>query len=515
METVTARSRLAEIRRLTDEMDSLDHPTQGHYNVLGMLVNDATLAADAPALQAAQDGLQWLCRRYPDTEGDRIDGSEHRGRLLGLIDVTHWALRRLPTNLQLSLSPDSHATRFLMAVARRPGLSNRDLAAELHVDDTEISRIGRRLMAAGVVWRRKEWRTNLWDVTPRGRQYLDASKLLRPPKTPRTEPPVASATVINLRFALGITINPERLVGVMTDRDLKIVASRERRLARPLSGPEARAELADFVRELVRSTPEIEEAIGEVGLGVAIGGHVSADGTVVSAPNHTQADWTDAGLGHHLAGDTSLPTVIENDANALAEYEHAFGAHRDLGCTATVLLDEGIGCGIVVDNHLVRGFAGSAGEIGHITVRPGGGGECHCGRRDCLETVAGANRISDGISDPGAKDLVTASVLAEEGNAGAIEGFVRAGGALGQGLLALLNLVNPQQIVIYGPAELVDEKRFASARRFLTAVREASTEHAFSDAGSRCTLVPKVSSDELGARAAAAIALLRLGQDER
>src|SRR6185295_6303990 len=101
---------------------------EGHFNALGMLVTDASLAADGPALEAAQDGLQWLFRRYAGLESPPSDEIEHRGRLLGLIDATHWALRRLPSVLQLSLDPGGHAARFLVAVARQPGLSNQDVA---------------------------------------------------------------------------------------------------------------------------------------------------------------------------------------------------------------------------------------------------------------------------------------------------------------------------------------------------------------------------------------------------
>ena len=432
--------------------------------------------------------------------------AETRGRTLGLIDVTQWALRRLPANLHLSLSPDSHATRFLLAVAARPGLSNGDLARLLGVDETEISRIGRRLMAAGVVWRRKEWRRNLWDVTPRGRQYLDASEIPAKRRRDRAEPPVARPAAIALRYAVGVTIQPKSLVGVVMDRDSRIITDGLRELGPELSSQEAEAELADFVRTLIAGAPELEDAPGEIGVGVQIGGHVSADGAeVVSAPNHRPDHWTRIPLGRLLAEDLGLPVVVENDANALAEFEHAFRSPGALACTATVLLDEGIGCGIVIDNHLVRGFGGSAGEIGHLVVQPGGQ-PCFCGRHGCLETVAGTTRIAE----PAAKSLEDASALADQGSAVAIERFTRSGAAFGQGLLALLNLVNPEQIVIYGPELLLDEDRFESARQFMAAVREASTGRAFSTAGSGCALVPRIYSHPAGAQAAAAIALLRL-----
>ncbi|WP_131741110.1 hypothetical protein [Actinomadura roseirufa] len=193
----SGHDRRTEVRRLLDSMEHAKVISDGHFSALGMLITDASLSADEPALVECQDGLQWLHRHYLDA--DALDGPqrEQRGRILGLIDVVHWALRRLPSGLQLALQPDGHAARFLQAVCRRQGLSNQQLAAELGTDETEISRVGRRLLSAGVVWRRKEWRHNAWDITPRGRQYLETAGLLpddRPESTaPRPAPRTAEA----------------------------------------------------------------------------------------------------------------------------------------------------------------------------------------------------------------------------------------------------------------------------------------------------------------------------------
>ncbi|MFB4307127.1 hypothetical protein [Actinomadura sp. GTD37] len=189
------RDRRTEIRRLIDAMEHAKVISDGHFSALGMLITDASLSADEPALTECQDGLQWLHRHHLDA--DALDGPqrEQRGRILGLIDVVHWALKRLPSGLQLALQPDGYAARFLVAVSRRQGMSNQQLAAELGADETEVSRVGRRLLSAGVVWRRKEWRHNAWDLTPRGRHYLETSGLLTagsehdpPAERPRRSP---------------------------------------------------------------------------------------------------------------------------------------------------------------------------------------------------------------------------------------------------------------------------------------------------------------------------------------
>jgi CRP-like cAMP-binding protein len=178
------RDRRSEARRLIDAMEHAKELTEGHFSALGMLITDASLNADEPALAEVKDGLQWLHRGYLDTPALDGDQRERGGRLLGLIDCAHWALQRLPSGLQLGLHPDGHAARFLAAVARRQGMSNQDLAAELGTDETEVSRVGRKLLSAGVVWKRKEWRHNAWDITPRGLQYVQSAGLLKDEPVP-------------------------------------------------------------------------------------------------------------------------------------------------------------------------------------------------------------------------------------------------------------------------------------------------------------------------------------------
>jgi predicted NBD/HSP70 family sugar kinase len=501
-------SRTAEIQRLTTAMDRAKTPSDGQFNALGMLITDASLTGDAAALTAAQDGLQWLFRRYAD---EPVQGTDERGRILGLIDVTHWALRRLPASLQLSLDPDGHSARFLLAVARHPGLSNQDIARHLRIDDTEASRVGRRLLGAGLVWRRKQWRRNVWDITPRGMQYVETSGL----RDRLHRDPHASVRVGGhpLAYAVGVKMLPGRLLGVVTDAGANVITERTRDLHGPVPVDTACTELASLVRELIQAVPRITDK-DPVGLGIEIGGHVaSAEGEVVCAPNYApHGDWAEFPFANRIGDELGLPTVIENDANALAEWEHGFGPSRDLGCTATLLLDQGIGCGIVVNGDLVHGFGGSAGELGHVVIDPAEGGKCRCGNIGCLETVAGTGAIVEAVVDRTKKlvpDLAAVAALAETGEEPVVEALRHAGTALGRGLSALLNLMNPKQVTIYGPPQVMNTDKYAAARYFMGAVREASTRYAFSTAGRDCTIVCKTYTESLGARAAAAVALLR------
>ena len=88
----------------------------------------------------------------------------------------------------------------------------------------------------------------------------------------------------------------------------------------------------------------------------------------------------------------NVPVVVDNDANAAAYGEMIYGGGRGMRHLITITLGTGIGSGIIVDGRLVRGHTGTAGELGHSIVMPGGR-RCSCGRRGCIETYASAHGI--------------------------------------------------------------------------------------------------------------------------
>jgi predicted NBD/HSP70 family sugar kinase len=491
-----ARDRHAQIGQLIGEMESVEVIDEGQFNALGMFVTDASLAADEPALQAAQDGLQWLYSQREALSDPDAEQIEQRGRLLGLIDVTHWALRRLPSTLQAGLDLASHAGQFLRAVAEHPGLSNQELALRLGIDETEASRVGRRLLAAGVVWRRKEWRRNAWDITPRGRTYLVNAGLAEDPQEP------------DLEFAVGVKMLPDRLIGCVIDADAQQLQRDDRELEPAADPADQMDELEDFVRALISQVSHAadadERSPGRIGLGVEVGGHYGPPGA-----------WDDFALHQRLRKVSALPAVIESEAKALAEYEYVYGESREPRSLVAVVLGESIGCGLIADGRLVRGARGMAGELGHLLVQPGGR-RCRCGDMGCLESIASTWAIPQvfdelaGRGGPDSSDLATVIAHFEKGDNDAAAALEKAGIALGIAISMILELFNPDKIVLYGPAELVCESGSHSAERFMSHVRESSGEHALSAVAGEYELETKAYDNETGARSAAAVALLRV-----
>src|SRR5215204_5841924 len=157
------------------------------------------------------------------------------------------------------------------------------------------------------------------------------------------------------------------------------------------------------------------------------------------------------------------PVFIENDANAAAVGEMWMGAARGCRDVVSVTLGTGVGGGVILDGKLWRGSHGSAGEIGHTTVDPFSGLKCKCGNTGCLELFASATAIvrmtRESLSSfPGSSlksDGLSAEKVYEAGRDGdelALAVFKRFGMYLGIGLANLINLIDPQIIVIAGGA---------------------------------------------------------------
>lgn len=128
-----------------------------------------------------------------------------------------------------------------------------------------------------------------------------------------------------------------------------------------------------------------------IGIGVGAPGFVETEtGYIFQAVN---IGWSDYQLGEILKELSGLPVYVENDANLAAIGENWKGSGNRADNMIAITLGTGVGGGIVAAGKVLNGTNGMAGEIGHITVEPGGA-PCNCGRNGCLETVASASGIS-------------------------------------------------------------------------------------------------------------------------
>jgi glucokinase len=220
----------------------------------------------------------------------------------------------------------------------------------------------------------------------------------------------------------------------------------------------ARREETPKDRDLI--FPRLQEIIDDLrsegpvaAVGVAVPGAVE-DGIVTS----NNLGWQRVRVADHLRMD-GVPLVVENDMAAAAAGEHCFGAGK--GCNNMILLtvSTGIGAGIIIGGKLQRGAHGVAGEVGHHVVNLNGL-LCGCGRRGCWEMIASGTahkrRVREAFRDGTWPNLVDepsvpdVTRMAESGDKAAIALLKRTGRYLGIGLANLVNLYDPDVIVLTG-----------------------------------------------------------------
>jgi glucokinase len=171
--------------------------------------------------------------------------------------------------------------------------------------------------------------------------------------------------------------------------------------------------------------------------------------------------WHDVPLAEILSRETGIRSVVHHDAHLAALGENRRGAATDAKDVAYVTISTGVGAGLILDGSLYSGFSGTAGEVGHIVVEPGGP-LCKCGNQGCLEAVASGTAIAreakesiargvqtslSSIDEPTAKDV---SAAARSGDSFAISLLEHAGSAIGLGMGTVINLLNPQVLVLGG-----------------------------------------------------------------
>ncbi|ACA58858.1 ROK family protein [Candidatus Desulforudis audaxviator] len=273
-------------------------------------------------------------------------------------------------------------------------------------------------------------------------------------------------------------------------------------------------QIADTVVAVAAQAGVKPENVRAVGVGAP--GPLDPDtGIVHQAPN---LGWKEAPLRADLEARLQLPVCLENDANLGALGEHTFGAGRDCNELVYVTVSTGIGGGLILRGEIYGGVGGGAGEIGHITVVPGGPG-CRCGSRGCLEAVASGTAIAlraRELLDKGAgagagilalaggeAEAVTAATVARAAEAGDPEARAildEAAWHLGTGLAAVVNLLNPCRIVLGGGV-------MKSGRLLWDRMDRSLREQALDAAYRRVRLVPGALGARAGALGAVTLAL--------
>ncbi|HKF55917.1 MAG TPA: ROK family transcriptional regulator [Blastocatellia bacterium] len=282
---------------------------------------------------------------------------------------------------------------------------------------------------------------------------------------------------------IGINIRPTHTVLALADLDAHFVAQQ----ALPTSrDPE------QFVTELgsrIRNMTRMRSEVSYEGIGVSLPGRVDLGSQrLVFAPN---LGWKQFDLKTPLEQITGLPVELENAANACALAEVWFGRHTEgVSNLIAVTVSEGIGTGLILNQQLVRGSTGLAGEFGHTTVVDDGI-ECRCGNRGCWEVYASntaavryyySQSASNGRNDKSSAKVMGPELafddivrLAKQNDPKAVESINKMAHYLGVGIALLITGLAPDVIVVIGEVTRVWDQVGAVINRV---IQERSRTHA-------------------------------------
>lgn len=226
---------------------------------------------------------------------------------------------------------------------------------------------------------------------------------------------------------------------------------------------QTRFETKSFASSKIKLINALTEAIQKIliknkcsiknvkGIGIGLPGLIDPVKGVVKDLTNIPG-WKNVSIVKMLKAKLHVPVFIENDVNLIALAEWKFGAAkgcRDLLC---ITLGTGVGGGLIFDNKLYRGPGFVAGEIGHMPIKENGI-ECPCGGRGCFERYVGNAYLLQRIkaifktNQPRTQDIFK---LASQGNARAIQFWQEVGTTVGQGLVGVINLLNPKMVVVGG-----------------------------------------------------------------
>lgn len=316
-------------------------------------------------------------------------------------------------------------------------------------------------------------------------------------------------------WAIGVDIGGTNLVAGTVPVAGGLPAAVRRTPTRPdRGGDSAVADVASIVESVIEETLENEGGSRDdiVGIGVGCPGPLNLDdGTILNPPN---LDWSGYPIRDRIAEATGFDVTLDNDANCATYGEWWVGAGRGARSLVCITLGTGVGGGFIEDGRLMRGSTGNALEVGCTTIDVAGR-PCRCGNKGCLEAYASgpsiAARAVEGI-DAGADSVlpdlvhgdleaITAATVSralgagDDFAAGVVEDTAR---FLGAGIANLVNLFNPERIVLVGGVTAVGDPLFVP-------LRAEVRRRAFDRAVDACSIVPGALPQTAGVIGAAGV----------
>lgn len=327
-------------------------------------------------------------------------------------------------------------SRIFHALREHPGSSQRELGAITGIDKATISAVVGQLGNRGLVERR----------TKRNEGRVG-------------RPEIAIRISEEAGIFIGTRLEPTTIRAIATTLDARVLRTAQ------CAGSTDVAEATDRLRELVHA---LLDACGRPpkdvrGLGVGVPGLMDKHGNLTLAPN---LGWRNVPIREELERAFAFPVYVDNDTKAAALAEKLFGACRDTRHFIFITGHAGVGGGLYLDGLLYRGTNGYAGELGHMKI-VSGGRQCSCGARGCLEAYVSEVSILQRLAEAGIHldDVWQVAERAEARDRVVMDVLEGTGSYLGLAIANLMNLMNPELVVLGGNLAVVAPYTLPAAKR--------------------------------------------------
>ena len=303
------------------------------------------------------------------------------------------------------------------------------------------------------------------------------------------------------RYIIGVDLGGTNIVaGAMPEDGSRMIALRSQPTHAELGADAVADRIVQLIDDIITITCAETGASREdfVGVGVGAPGPLDRDkGLVIVAPN---LGWQNFPLRERISAGIGLPVTLDNDANCATVGEWWVGAAKGGRNVVGMTIGTGIGGGLILDGRLFHGASDVAGEIGHTTI-DSTGRRCKCGNYGCLEAYASGRNIAERAREAlavdegpsilrqmvdGKLERITAEIVynaAQQGDALALEIVRETARFLGAGIANLLNIFNPDCVVIAGGVTQAGDALFEP-------LRAEVRRRAFRPAVDACRIVP-------------------------
>lgn len=343
---------------------------------------------------------------------------------------------------------EANRSRIVAAVKRFGGLTQVELAAATGLSTATVSTIVKELAGAGVVETETTSRS--------GRRALRVT-ISR-----------------GAGLVAGVHVGPRSLAVALGDLAHDVVAEQSLPLPAEHRSDTTLDHAALLVVDLLeRVAGDLDELLG---IGVAIAAPVDL-GTGVITVRGALRGWEGVPVAQVLSKRLARPVHVDADAGLGALAEHRIGAGREVQDLLYVRLSHGMSGGLVLGGRLHHGGSGTAGQLGHVQVDPGGP-ICLCGNRGCLDTEVGENALLEHLR-PAHGEVTLRDVvrLAGQGNPGCVRALADAAHRTGQVVAGLVTMIDPQLVVVGGELAQAGEPVVGALRE---SVHRHALPHRFS-----------------------------------